>query len=56
MSQKNNLPAVHHIHVRYGDSVYTLQHSGACIHMLDLLHQITSIQVCEENKSKTGAK
>lgn len=50
------LPSVHHIHVRYGDNVYTLCHNGSCIDLLDLLQQITSIQIFEENNAKTGVR
>lgn len=42
--------AVHHIHVRYGDDLFTFYHHGECIDLLGLLQSIYSVLNKEESK------
>ncbi len=56
MNCRSKMPAVHHIHVKIGNNVYTLAHDGACVDVLSLLNQIAFLQDTELENAKTGAR
>lgn len=50
MNQKKYDPFVHHIHVKYKNTIHTFAHNTDCVDLSELLSSIKEIFDEEENK------